>query len=73
MDFMTEDGAERLATAIIGYWDHRGHLVNAWTTRSGLDPSQDKDTRGARMWGVRSDMINGMPRSMHTRYAGRNA
>lgn len=48
----TKGGATRLAERIRAYWARQGYNVKVWT-----EPTAEQ------LWSVRSDMINGRPRS----------
>jgi hypothetical protein len=57
-DFCSRDGAHALKAKIEAYWRERGHNVMVALHNVGFHPA----IRAAR-FDVRSDMINGMPRS----------
>ncbi|MGD9981251.1 MAG: hypothetical protein AB7H66_13575 [Hyphomonadaceae bacterium] len=57
-DFCSRDGAHALKAKIEAYWRERGHNVIVALHNVGFHPA----IRAAR-FDVRSDMINGMPRS----------
>lgn len=57
-DFCSRDGAHALKAKIEAYWRERGHDVMVALHNVGFHPA----IRAAR-FDVRSDMINGMPRS----------
>ncbi|MGQ0532239.1 MAG: hypothetical protein ACT4OF_06055 [Caulobacteraceae bacterium] len=57
-DFCSRDGAHALKAKIEAYWRERGHTVMVALHNVGFHPA----IRAAR-FDVRSDMINGMPRS----------
>jgi hypothetical protein len=56
MDNFTYEGAQRLAGRITDYWYRQGRKVQVWVARETLAgiPS---------VWVVRSDLVNGFPRS----------
>lgn len=54
-DTMTKSGAIRLACIIKSRWLDCGYVVGVWCEET----KRTKDCPGA--WGVRSDMVNGMP------------
>lgn len=58
-DFCSRDGAHALKAKIEAYWRERGHNVMVALHNVGFHPA----IRAAR-FDVRSDMINGMPRSV---------
>jgi hypothetical protein len=58
MDFCTREGAQALKDKIEAYWRERGHAVMVSLENVGFHPA----IRAAR-YEVRSDMVNGMPRS----------
>jgi hypothetical protein len=58
-DFCSRDGAQALKAKIEAYWRERGHNVMIALHNVGFHPA----IRAAR-FDVRSDMINGMPRSV---------
>jgi hypothetical protein len=58
-DFCSRDGAQALKAKIEAYWRERGHNVMVALHNVGFHPA----IRAAR-YDVRSDMINGMPRSV---------
>lgn len=58
-DFCSRDGAQALKAKIEAYWRERGHTVMIALHNVGFHPA----IRAAR-FDVRSDMINGMPRSV---------
>ena len=58
-DFCSRDGAHALKAKIEAYWRDRGHNVLVALHNVGFHPA----IRAAR-YDVRSDMINGMPRSI---------
>lgn len=60
-DFCSRDGAHALKAKIEAYWRDRGHNVMVALHNVGFHPA----IRAAR-FDVRSDMINGMPRSAVT-------
>lgn len=64
-DFCSRDGAHALKTKIEAYWRERGHTVMVALHNVGFHPA----IRAAR-FDVRSDMINGMPRSAVTAKGG---
>lgn len=57
MDASSKEGAERIARTIQQYWAHKGRMVRAWVI-SVTNPKQGKPP----VWGVRTDMLNGLPR-----------
>lgn len=57
-DFCSRAGAQSLKAKIEAYWAERGHKVQVMLHNVGFHPA----IRAAR-FDVRSDMINGMPRS----------
>ncbi len=57
-DFCSRDGAQSLKAKIEAYWAERGHKVQIMLHNVGFHPA----IRAAR-FDVRSDMVNGMPRS----------
>lgn len=57
-DFCSQEGAQALKAKIEGYWRERGHEVSVMLQNVGFHPA----IRAAR-FDLRSDMINGMPRS----------
>ncbi len=57
-DFCSRDGAHALKTKIESYWAERGQSVQVMLHNVGFHPA----IRAAR-FDVRSDMINGMPRT----------
>jgi hypothetical protein len=57
-DFCSRDGAHALKAKIEAYWRERGHTVMIALHNVGFHPA----IRAAR-FDVRSDMVNGMPRS----------
>ena len=57
-DFMTEAGATTLARRIRLYWMRKGYEVEVRIVDSHVG-----DTKG-KVWGVRSDLVNGMPTSL---------
>jgi hypothetical protein len=57
-DFCSRDGAHALKAKIEAYWRERGHTVMVALHNVGFHPA----IRAAR-YDVRSDMVNGMPRS----------
>ncbi|MGD9967363.1 MAG: hypothetical protein AB7T59_12630 [Hyphomonadaceae bacterium] len=57
-DFCSRDGAQALKARIEAYWRARGHTVTVGLHNVGFHPA----IRAAR-FDVRSDMINGMPRT----------
>ncbi len=57
-DFCTREGAQALKDKIEAYWRERGHAVMVSLENVGFHPA----IRAAR-YEVRSDMVNGMPRS----------
>lgn len=61
-DFCSRDGAEALKQKIEAYWRARGHDVQVMLHNVGFHPA----IRAAR-FDVRSDMVNGMPRSASAR------
>lgn len=58
-DFCSRDGAQRLKTKIEAYWAERGHKVQVMLLNVGFHPA----IRASR-FDVRSDMINGRPRTV---------
>lgn len=58
VDFCTREGAQALKDKIEAYWRDRGHAVMVSLENVGFHPA----IRAAR-YEVRSDMVNGMPRS----------
>jgi hypothetical protein len=58
VDFCTREGAQALKDKIEAYWRDRGHPVMVSLENVGFHPA----IRAAR-YEVRSDMVNGMPRS----------
>ncbi len=58
LDFCTREGAQALKDNIEAYWRERGHAVMVSLENVGFHPA----IRAAR-YEVRSDMVNGMPRS----------
>ncbi|GAM96405.1 hypothetical protein U91I_00024 [alpha proteobacterium U9-1i] len=59
VDFCTREGAQALKDKIEAYWRDRGHAVMVSLENVGFHPA----IRAAR-YEVRSDMVNGMPRSI---------
>jgi len=57
-DHTSKQGAEALAARIMEYWANLGYKVSAWATSYG--PATE--TQRFSVYGVQSDMINGMPR-----------
>ncbi len=57
-DFCSRDGAHALKAKIEAYWRERGHTVMIALQNVGFHPA----IRAAR-FDVRSDMVNGMPRT----------
>lgn len=60
-DFCSRDGAHALKQKIEAYWSERGHNVQVMLHNVGFHPA----IRAAR-FDVRSDMVNGMPRTSTT-------
>lgn len=60
-DFCSRGGAQALKAKIEAYWRERGHNVQVALHNVGFHPA----IRAAR-FDVRSDMVNGMPRSAVT-------
>jgi hypothetical protein len=58
-DFCSRNGAQILKARIEAYWRERGHTVTVALHNVGFHPA----IRAAR-FDVRSDMVNGMPRSV---------
>ncbi|MBX3429805.1 MAG: hypothetical protein KF779_09505 [Hyphomonadaceae bacterium] len=58
-DFCSRDGAQSLKAKIEAYWADRGHKVQVMLHNVGFHPA----IRAAR-FDVRSDMVNGMPRTV---------
>ena len=56
-DYLSRRGAEELRTRIEDYWHSRGFAVT-------VDIAPDA-LFGERIWVVRSDMVNGLPRRRH--------
>lgn len=63
-DSLTEKGANRLAERIKGHWRVRGHDVKVWTEIMDKSLGADQVASGHAVYVVRSDMINGLPRTM---------
>ena len=61
-DFTTKEGAKALAARIAEYWRDRGHRVMLQIEDVAFHPA----VRAVR-YEIRSDLINGMPRSAHMR------
>jgi hypothetical protein len=57
-DFCTPDGARRLKQRIEDYWRDKGYKVDVKLVEAGFVPAM----RSAR-FDVRSDLVNGFPRS----------
>ena len=57
-EHLTHDGARQLAGRLTAYWRERGHDVTAWTEV--VTEGRDK----LRVYAVRSNLINGLPRKM---------
>ena len=57
IDATTYDGALRLSHKIAAFWRTKGRSVIANVVQV-----TDRDTRKAPVYGVRSDMMNGLPR-----------
>lgn len=66
-DYMSAEGAATLANRVRKYWRGRGHSV---TTEIVVEKSQRIEEPDGKVrvipsvWGVRSDMVNGLPRGM---------
>lgn len=56
-DTLTEAGAMLLASQIVGYWTAQGRKVKAWA----VPVVDEAGNRLLGLWGVRSDMLNGVP------------
>ena len=67
-DWCDEDGAKRLREKINAYWAERGYEVDVDLIEAGFVPAM----RSART-DVRSNMVNGMPRSAISPRAPRGA
>ena len=55
-DNLVEAGAARLAARITAYWRERGYPVRTWLTKE-----TQVTTNRSSAYGVRSDMVNGLP------------
>lgn len=59
LDACTRDGANRHAKMIAAYWAKRGFDVLPRVEDTGARAEHGRD--GSVVWGVRSDLVNGMP------------
>lgn len=61
VDFMnTQASAHLLAARIVGAWAIEGHGVDAWVVQmTGASVKNEYGTSPS--WGVRTDLVNGMP------------
>lgn len=59
LDACTREGALRHAKIIAAYWAKRGFDVLPRVEDTGAKAEHGRD--GSTVWGVRSDMVNGMP------------
>jgi len=55
-DSLTYAGACHQARKMREFWQRQGHIVNAWVYIIG------NDDIGQKVYGVRSNLINGLPR-----------
>jgi hypothetical protein len=55
----TQAGAQALASRIIDAWAIEGQSVDAWVVRLDNQAIHDRGQRAS--WGVRTDLVNGMP------------
>ena len=56
----TEAAARLLAARIVGAWAIEGHSVDAWVVQM-TGASVRNEYGSAPSWGVRTDLVNGMP------------
>lgn len=65
IDYMSQEGAQRLCDVIEAYWRARGHAVSLVLYKTGFHVA----VRSAR-YDLRSDMHNGWPRQLSGRPVG---
>lgn len=56
VDNVGKRGARESAAAIVDYWRGRGHAINAWSEKVGMD-----ENTGKPIYTVKSDLIDGLP------------
>lgn len=61
-DTFTFEGAQRLANRIRRWWKAQGHEVLVWVEELPT-PTRDDFTKRAASYQVRSNLVNGLPRS----------
>ena len=59
-DYMNEEGAATIAYRLREYWRAKGHDVKVSIIPFSIEQNREK----GRMFSVRSDMLNGVPRSV---------
>lgn len=62
----TQAAAQYLASRIIDAWAIEGHSIDAWIVKLSNLPTIDGGGRQA-SWGVRTDLVNGMPSGLGRR------
>lgn len=56
----TQAGAETLARRVVLAWASGGHVVDAWAIKlAGISQYSERGEKA--LWGVRTDLVNGMP------------
>ena len=63
-NYLTEHGANVIASRVRDYWQQRGYLPNVRVERCYSSQSKSDNDRG--YWVVRSDMIGGKPYVSYT-------
>jgi transposase len=59
-DTLSKGDAEKLARRITAYWRDQGYSVACWIEQSGTSQRH-------KFWGVRSDLVNGLPAKLARR------
>lgn len=62
-DWLKRNHAQEQAKAIEAYWAARGHKVKTWLVDAPVEPARAR--KRERAYTVRSNLVNGMPRSAH--------
>lgn len=62
LDACSREGAERLAKMVAAFWAKRG--LDVVTTVVDTGAKAEHGLSGANVWGVRSNMVNGMPQKV---------
>jgi hypothetical protein len=64
-EYLTIDGAAKLAGKIRSFWFDKGHMISVWVEPIRVKPAGANQSAGpSTFYQVRSNLVNGMPQRM---------